>query len=63
MLSLITTGALVLLVFCVYYFQFSARGLPLPPGPSGELIGGNVKQLTGPPWLVYAKWAELYGEY
>lgn len=53
--------ALALLAIIVYY-RVVARKLPLPPGPPGELFSGNLKQLIGRPWLVYAKWATRYGK-
>lgn len=57
------TGLLALgLLAIVVYYRVVARKLPLPPGPPGELISGNVKELIGHRWLVYAKWAASYGE-
>lgn len=57
-------GAIVFsLLAIVVYYRGATRKLTLPPGPPGELISGSIKQLIHRrPWLVYAKWAETYGE-
>ncbi|KAH6893746.1 cytochrome P450 [Coprinopsis sp. MPI-PUGE-AT-0042] len=41
----------------------SRRQLPLPPGPKGLPLIGNVLQLPSEePWKVYLDWAEQYGD-
>ncbi|KAF8869400.1 cytochrome P450 [Infundibulicybe gibba] len=45
------------------YLQHNkTRGrLPFPPGPKPTLLVGNASDIpTQKPWLVYAKWAEIY---
>ncbi|KAF5309415.1 hypothetical protein D9619_012388 [Psilocybe cf. subviscida] len=38
-------------------------GLPLPPGPKGYPLIGNVFGMpTSHQWLTYAKWAKVYGD-
>jgi hypothetical protein len=40
----------------------NAKGLPLPPGPEGLPIFGNLFQLTTEkPWVAYRDWGEIYG--
>lgn len=57
--GLVALGLLAIIV----YRRVIARKLPLPPGPTGELIAGSLKPLmTLRPWLVYMKWAETYGK-
>ncbi|KAH7903971.1 hypothetical protein BJ138DRAFT_1167317, partial [Hygrophoropsis aurantiaca] len=37
---------------------------PVPPGPSGWPIIGNVLDMpTEDPWLSYSKWAKQHGEH
>jgi hypothetical protein len=39
------------------------RGLPLPPGPKGHPLIGNLFDLpVENPWLVYENWCKTYGE-
>ena len=40
------------------------KGLPLPPGPKGYPLIGNLFDFPiVNPWLVYEKWCNTYGEY
>ncbi|KAF8915153.1 cytochrome P450 [Mucidula mucida] len=52
-------GAVIALL--LYNKRYTNR-LPLPPGPPGSLLSGNLhsapKQL---PWLAYTKWKDTYG--
>ncbi|TFK24657.1 cytochrome P450 [Coprinopsis marcescibilis] len=39
------------------------RGLPLPPGPTPLPLVGNLFQMPQElPWVVYAEWAQKYGD-
>ena len=38
------------------------KGLPLPPGPKGYPLIGNIFDMPlDKPWIVYDKWRETYG--
>jgi hypothetical protein len=40
------------------------RGLPLPPGPKGHpLIGNLFAHPVEKPWLVYKDWCKNYGDF
>jgi hypothetical protein len=40
------------------------NGLPLPPGPKGFPIIGNLLDMpTDKPWLVYNQWSKTYGSF
>jgi len=39
------------------------NGLPLPPGPKGYPLIGNLLDVPiDQPWLVYDKWCQTYGK-
>jgi hypothetical protein len=39
------------------------KGLPLPPGPKGYPLIGNLFDLpVDKAWLVYDEWSNIYGE-
>jgi hypothetical protein len=40
------------------------RGLPLPPGPKGVPLFGNMFQIaSGKSWETYRDWGETYGAF
>jgi hypothetical protein len=58
----IICSILLALLGLVAYRLFSHKH-PLPPGPPGKLISGNLHQLPkNESWRTYAKWAETYGQ-
>lgn len=47
----------------IRYYIANPRGLPLPPGPKGYPIIGNLFDFpTHKPWLVYDQWSKTYGQ-
>lgn len=66
--SLVSAAVLwVLWVLCRPLFvRFRRRGhtFPLPPGPPGRLLVGNLGQVsTERPELDYIRWGKEYGEF
>ncbi|KAF5354109.1 hypothetical protein D9756_007313 [Leucocoprinus leucothites] len=60
------TGALIIIWYLKRHFrrsQDNPHGLPLPPGPQGYPIIGNLFDLpTWKPWLVYNELFKIYGD-
>jgi hypothetical protein len=59
-----------LFIGCVLFRQLkkgktsNPRGLPLPPGPKGYPLIGNIFDIpVEKPWLVYKDWCKIYGEF
>ena len=59
----------VLFFGCILFRQLrkaktsNPKGLPLPPGPKGFPLIGNIFDMpVNKPWLVYEKWCKTYGE-
>jgi len=54
---------------CVIFVQLkkwkgsNANGFPLPPGPKGYPLIGNLFDFpVNKPWLVYEEWCKTYGK-
>ncbi len=55
--------ALCAIVTAVLYSRRSRSSLPLPPGPKGlPLVGNLFDRPLDHPWLTYTQWASVYGE-
>ncbi|KAH6905484.1 cytochrome P450 98A3 [Coprinopsis sp. MPI-PUGE-AT-0042] len=56
-------GALTSLAVVVLRGRRGTRGLPLPPGPQGLPLVGNIFQIPSEkPWKVYKEWGKVYGD-
>ena len=64
-------SALAALPFCCMLFRHwlkrpatsNQKGLPLPPGPKGYPVIGNIFDMpVNKPWLVYEEWCKTHGE-
>ena len=61
---------LAALFFCVMLFRQlkkgrdgNPNGLPLPPGPKGYPLIGNIFDMPiYKPWIVYDEWRKTYGK-
>ncbi len=54
----------VLFIASIYFLQrlVSKRHAPLPPGPRGYPLIGNIFDMpTDRPWLTFSSWAEIWG--
>ncbi|TFK23816.1 O-methylsterigmatocystin oxidoreductase [Coprinopsis marcescibilis] len=52
------------LAICIFALSTSKRRLPVPPGPTGLPVVGNLLQIPqAVPWIVYNDWAKRYGQY
>ena len=48
----------------IQYRRRNLLGLPLPPGPNGLPLLGNILNFPKKEaWLMAAKWGKIYGEY
>ncbi|EAU81843.2 cytochrome P450 [Coprinopsis cinerea okayama7 len=66
-LDLVLLGALVAAILLVKSLlaksRRNPRGLPLPPGPRGVPILGNLLQIPKEkPWVAYSEWSKRYGD-
>ncbi|KAG8881299.1 hypothetical protein FRB97_009713 [Tulasnella sp. 331] len=62
--STIFIGAATVCLAAAAYYQHvrSKQSLPLPPGPAGDWIIGNLRQMPSSYlWLTFAEWGRKYG--
>ncbi|KAK0236120.1 cytochrome P450 [Armillaria nabsnona] len=58
-----TLASGILLLCCLFYLSRNRRRLPLPPGPKGFPLIGNLWDVPVEyPWLTYARWTATYGD-
>jgi hypothetical protein len=56
-------GGITSIAFAVLRGRRNTRGLPLPPGPKGLPLLGNIFQIPSEkPWKVYNEWGKVYGK-
>ncbi|KAK0500240.1 cytochrome P450 [Armillaria luteobubalina] len=57
----LTSG--IFLLWCLFYILRNRRRAPLPPGPKGFPLIGNLWDVpAGYPWVTYARWIATYGD-
>lgn len=64
-MSMYTTFALAVVIGSAYLFYNRSKNsrLPLPPGPKGYPIIGNLLDLpNGSDWITYRDWSRQYGQ-
>lgn len=63
--SVYSIGFVLCAAFVLKWRQYRLRrGLPLPPGPTGLPLVGNVFDLNPQhPWLSYEQWGKQYGAF
>ncbi|KAF8891877.1 cytochrome P450 [Infundibulicybe gibba] len=64
MMSYILFSSLVVITTTIAYRRWqNLRRPPLPPGPKGLPLLGNIRDIpTSYHWLTYTEWAKVYGE-
>ncbi|KAG7451289.1 cytochrome P450 [Guyanagaster necrorhizus] len=62
-LLLASLASSVLFLYCLFHLSRKRRRVPLPPGPKGLPLIGNLWDIpTEYPWITYARWATIYGD-
>ena len=57
-------GCFLLLFRSLFVKRRNPKGLPLPPGPKGYPVIGNLFDFPiNHQWLVYDEWTKKYGKY
>ncbi|KAJ7726441.1 cytochrome P450 [Mycena maculata] len=57
-----TDGIIAAAAVCVWYHFYTRKSLPLPPGPKGWPLIGNVLDMPkSHAWKTFARWGDLYG--
>ncbi|KAK0480125.1 cytochrome P450 [Armillaria novae-zelandiae] len=59
----VTLASGILLTYCLFYISRNYRRLPLPPGPKGFPLIGNLWDVPVEyPWITYTRWTATYGD-
>ncbi|KAK0223439.1 cytochrome P450 [Armillaria fumosa] len=59
----VTLASGILLTCCLFYISRNHRRLPLPPGPKGFPLIGNLWDVPVEyPWVTYTRWTATYGD-
>ncbi|KAG8981362.1 hypothetical protein FRB93_008728 [Tulasnella sp. JGI-2019a] len=62
LITLVGTGLLLLGLHKFYHHVISRRSLPYPPGPPGDFIIGNLRQMPLKyAWFAFDEWRRKYG--
>ncbi|PBL03380.1 hypothetical protein ARMGADRAFT_1157500 [Armillaria gallica] len=58
-----TLASGILLICYLFYLSRNRRRVPLPPGPKGFPLIGNLWDVPAEyPWVTYARWTATYGD-
>lgn len=63
LIARLLAASLFFAIFIALRIKFRPRRLPLPPGPKGLPLVGNVLDMPKEQeWLTFAKWGEKWGK-